>query len=61
MCGGSVGSPAVWPVIDLELRGKNVRIANDDTEPLILSFKILGGLLTSKVKLTTSSSHIDFS
>ena len=36
--GGVVGPPAVWPLIDLELRGKDERVALNERKPMIPNF-----------------------
>ena len=61
MKGGGVGwtrPPTVRPLIELELREKNERVALDETEPTV-SFLTLGQLFTFEVRSTTSNSNMD--
>ena len=51
--GGGVGTTpplAVSPLIELELRGKNERVARRETKILIYKLKVLGQLVTSEVR-----------
>ena len=41
---------AVWPLIELELRGKDERVARDETKPIVSDFSVLGQLVTSEVR-----------
>ena len=41
---------AVSPLIELELRGKNERVARRETKRLIYKLKVLGQLVTSEVR-----------
>ena len=55
--GGLVPPPlAVSPLIELELRGKNERVARRETKRLIYKLKVLGQPVTSEVR---SSAEID--
>ena len=55
--GGLVRPPvAVSPLIELELRGKNERVARRDTKRSIFKLKVLGQPVTSEVR---SSAEID--
>ena len=47
---------AVSPLIELELRGKNERVARRETKRLIYKLKVLGQPVTSEVR---SSAEID--
>ena len=52
--GGLVRPPlAVSPLIELELRGKNERVARRETKRLIYKLKVLGQLVTSEVRSST--------
>ena len=46
---------AVSPLIELELRGKNERVARDERKPMIPNFKVLGHWLTFQVRSMTQS------
>ena len=49
--GGLVRPPlAVSPLIELELRGKNERVARRETKRLIYKLKVLGQPVTSEVR-----------
>ena len=50
--GGGVGTTplAVSPLIELELRGKNERVARRETKRLIYKLKVLGQPVTSEVR-----------
>ena len=50
--GGGVGTTplAVSPLIELELRGKNERVARRETKILIYKLKVLGQPVTSEVR-----------
>ena len=51
--GGGVGTTpplAVSPLIELELRGKNERVARRETKRLIYKLKVLGQPMTSEVR-----------
>ena len=42
-CTGVDATPlAVWPLIELELRGKDERVARDETKPIVSDFSVLG-------------------
>lgn len=41
---------AVWPLIELELRGKDERVARDETKPIVSDFSVLGQYVTSEVR-----------
>ena len=47
---GTTPPPRVWPLIELELRGKNERVGRDESKPMIPSFKVFGHLGTSHVR-----------
>ena len=47
---------AVRPLRELELRGKNERVARDERKPMIPDFKILGHQLTFQVRSMTKKS-----
>ena len=47
--GGSVGPPAVRPLMDLELRRKNERVARNERKPIVSNFKVSGQPMTSEV------------
>ena len=47
---------AVSPLIELELRGKNDRVARDERKPIIPNFKVLGHRLTFQVRSLTQKS-----
>ena len=41
--GGVDATPlAVWPLIELELRGKDQRVDRDETKPIVSDFSVLG-------------------
>ena len=48
--GGRLDPPAVWPLIVLERRGKNQRVARHETKPMVPDFKVLGQPVTSEVR-----------
>ena len=59
--GGALDPPAVQTLIDLELRGKNERVARNERKPTASKFRmILGQLVTSEVRSNTQS-RADFS
>ena len=41
---------AVWPLIELELRGKDERVARDETKSIVYDFSVLSQLVTSEVR-----------
>ena len=43
----------VWPLIELELRGKSKRAGRYETQQLIPKFKVSGQLVTSQVRSMT--------
>ena len=47
---------AVSPLIELEFRGKNERVARDERKPMIPNFKVLGHRLTLQVRSMTQKS-----
>ena len=51
--GQSVEPPAVRPLIEPELRGKNDRVTRDETKPILSSFKTFDHLLTDEARSTT--------
>ena len=53
---GSVGPLAVSPLIELELRGTNDRVARDERKTMIPNFKILSHQLTFQVRSMTQKS-----
>ena len=48
--GGGTTSLAVSPLIELELRGKNKRVARRKTKRLIYKLKVIGQPVTSEVR-----------
>ena len=60
--GGGVDTtpPSVWPLIELELRGKDERVARDETKPMVSDFKVLGHRMTSEVRSMTQNHRIPF-
>ena len=46
----------VWPMIELELRGKYERVPRDERKPTIPNFKVLGHWLTFQVRSMTEKS-----
>ena len=46
----------VWPLVELELRGKNERVARDARKPMITNFKVLGHWLTFQARSITQKS-----
>ena len=52
---GGVGATplAVWPLIELELRGKNERVRRYETQRLTPEFKVSGKPMTSQVRSVT--------
>ena len=57
--GGSVGPPAVRPLMDLEHRGKNERVALNERKPMVPDFKVSGQPMTSDVRSNTRSGPSD--
>ena len=53
--GGGVGPPAVRPMMVLELREKNERVARNERKPIVSSIMVLGQPVTSEVR---SNTHI---
>ena len=49
--------PPLHPLIELEIRRQNERVADDD-KPMVSIVKALDQLLSSKVRSTISSTHI---
>ena len=49
-----------WPLIELELRGKDERVARDETKPMVSNFKVLGHRVTSEVRSMTQNHRIPF-
>ena len=47
---------AVWPLIEIELRGKNERVVRDERKPMIPNFKVLVHWLTFQVRSMTQKS-----
>ena len=60
--GEGVGTtPSVdWPLIELGLRGKDERVARDETKPMVSNFVVLGHRVTSEVRSTTKNRLIPF-
>ena len=51
--GGLMPPPADWPLIELELRGKDERMARNEMNPTAFSFLVLGHLVTPEVMSMT--------
>ena len=47
--------PRVWPLIELELRGKNERVGLYESErkPMVPNFNVSGQMITSEVRSNT--------
>ena len=57
---GSVGPPAVRPLMEVELRGKkNERVALNERKPMVPNFKVSVQLMTSEVRSNTRSGPSD--
>ena len=54
MGGGMIRPPPrVWPLIKLELRGKNERVGIHERKPMVPNFNVLGQPMTSEVRSNT--------
>ena len=53
--GGPSDPPAVRPLRDFELRGKNERAALNERKPMVPKFKVSGQPMTSEVRSNTRS------
>ena len=51
--GGIRPPPRVWPLIELELRGKNERVGLYERKPMIPNFNVSVQLMTSEVRSNT--------
>ena len=51
--GGSVGPPVVRPLMILELRDKNERVARNEKKPMVSNFMVLGQPVTSEIRSNT--------
>ena len=49
--GGDTTPPRVWPLIELELRGKNERVGLYERKPMVPNFNVSGQLMTSDIKI----------
>ena len=57
--GGSVGSSAVWLLIELEIRKKNARAALNKAKPVVPNCKVFSQLMTSEVRSNTRSGILE--
>ena len=54
-------APSDWPLIELELRGKDQRVGGDETNPMVPNFRVLGHQVISEVRSMTQNHRIPFS
>ena len=58
--GGWCDPLAVWPLVELEIRGKDKRVGRYETQRLIPKFKVSGQSVTSQVRSMTQMSGLGF-
>ena len=57
--GGGIRPPRVWPLIELELRGKNERVGLYERKTMVPNFKVSGQPTTSEVRSNARSGPPD--
>ena len=57
--GGGLTTPAARPLIELELRRENERVAVKERKPVVANFEASGQPMTSEVRLNTRSGPLE--
>ena len=56
--GGVIRPPRVWPLIELELRGKNDRVGLPERKPMVPNINVSGQLMTPEVRSNTRAGRL---